>query len=391
MTHETTALRTALAGFTILVCSMGIGRFAFTPLLPIMQSEGLLSVASGGVLASVHFIGYAMGALLASRLTSSPAVTLTVSMVIIGTSTVAMGTTNIYEVWVFSRWIAGVCSALVLVIVSTHLVKQLAESGRPELQGWVFAGVGGGTAIVGLVVLLLMLAGSPSWLGWQIFGYMTIVAIAAVFALDNTQSSNHVSQKQAHNGTRSSLAWQIVLPYGAMGAGYIIPATYLPIMAREAVSSPLVFGWSWPIFGLAAALSTVLSARLHAAYSNRQIWVVSQCTMALGLVLPALWPHIATVVVGGICVGGTFMVITMAGIKEAHRLVGGASAQQQIAAMTTSFAIGQIIGPALAGWMYQATNNFTYPLLLGAILLIVTLAPMLQDQRDGHPTGGGLP
>ncbi len=382
MDRETSASLTALTGFAILVFSMGIGRFAFTPLLPLMQAEGLLSVAGGGVLASVHFVGYAMGALLAGRLRSFPAVTLAASVVLIGLATLAMGVTNAFEVWVVSRWTAGVCSALVLVVVSTCFVRQLAELDRADLQGWVFAGVGGGTAIVGLVTLVMMLAGSPSWLGWQVFGYATIVASLVVFGSTGALSFGSSSIESSSMARPSPLVWQIVLPYGAMGAGYIIPATYLPIMARQVVSSPFVFGWSWPVFGAAAALSTILAARLYANFSNRQIWITSQFIMAIGLLLPALWMHIFAVVAGGICVGGTFMVITMVGMKEAHRIAGGMNTQSLIAAMTAAFAIGQIIGPALAGWAFEATDSFTYPLLLGSVFLIVTMIPMIRLSPD---------
>ena len=281
MARVISAWQTALLGFSILLFSMGIGRFAFTPLLPLMQAEGILSVSDGGVLASLHFVGYAMGALLAVRLRSSPASTLITSLFLIGLSTVAMGVTNSFEVWGASRWIAGVCSALALVVVSTQFVKRLAELELSKLQGWVFAGVGGGTALVGLVTLPIMLSGSPASLGWLIFGCATILACATIYVLPGALSFEQPSTIATSEAPLSPIAWQIVLPYGAMGAGYIIPATYLPIMAKEAVDSPIVFGWAWPVFGAAAALSTILSARLYRVLSNRQIWIISQAVMAI--------------------------------------------------------------------------------------------------------------
>ena len=166
MTINPSPRRMAFIGFVILMFSMGDGRFAFTPLLPIMWTEGLLSVGTGGVLASVHFVGYAMGALLAGRLTSSPKATLISSLCVLGSTTVAMGMTDAYPVWLCARWMAGFASAIVLVVVSTTLIKRLSDSGRPDLQGWVFAGVGGGIATVGLATLAIMIAGAPSRLGW---------------------------------------------------------------------------------------------------------------------------------------------------------------------------------------------------------------------------------
>ncbi|MGI9435431.1 MAG: YbfB/YjiJ family MFS transporter, partial [Geminicoccaceae bacterium] len=266
------------------------------------------------------------------------------------------------------------------VVVSTYFVKRLAEIGRPDLQGWVFAGVGGGTALVGLAILGLMLTTAPSRMAWQIFGLATLAVTACIFFVLGRRSIVHATTGPSRDGpnddTSTALAWHLILPYGAVGAGYIIPATYLPIMGQQAVSSPLIFGWAWPVFGLAAAVSTLITARLHATCSDRQIWISSQLVMALGLLLPALWPHIAFVVIGGICVGGTFMVITMAGLKEAHRLAGSANPQYHIAAMTTAFALGQIIGPFLAGWTYDATASFTWPLLLASAILVLTLVPM---------------
>ncbi|MGI9437261.1 MAG: YbfB/YjiJ family MFS transporter, partial [Geminicoccaceae bacterium] len=253
MTNDQRPLGIALIGFAILVCSMGVGRFAFTPILPIMEAEGLLTIREGGTLASAHFVGYAMGALLAGRLISSPQATLLMSLLGIAVATMAMGFTDSFAVWLFSRWVAGVFSALVLVVVSTYFVKRLAEIGRPDLQGWVFAGVGGGTALVGLAILGFMLTTAPSRMAWQVFGLATLAVAACIFFVLGRRSTVHATTGPSRDGqnddTSTALAWHLILPYGAVGAGYIIPATYLPIMGQQAVSSPLIFGWAWPVFG----------------------------------------------------------------------------------------------------------------------------------------------
>jgi hypothetical protein len=70
---------------------MGIGRFAFTPLSPSIRDDGLLGIADGGVLASVHFLGYWLGAVFATKLRSSPKATLRISPIAIGIRTLAMG------------------------------------------------------------------------------------------------------------------------------------------------------------------------------------------------------------------------------------------------------------------------------------------------------------
>ncbi|MGI9523179.1 MAG: YbfB/YjiJ family MFS transporter [Hyphomicrobiaceae bacterium] len=366
--------------------AMSVGRFAFTPMLPIMLSEGVLSISESGVLASVHFLGYAMGALSARWPWALSKVTLTMSLLAIGMSTVVLGLADAYWIWLISRWIAGLCSALVLVIVGTQFIRMLAEVSRTDLQGWVFAGVGGGIAVVGLVALLLMLANSPSSQGWLFLGIATLIATVGIFALTRPMQFTNAQALHRERRDRSRRPWNLLIPYGAMGLGYIVPATYLPVMAQESVSSPILFGWSWPIFGAAAALSTVFVVRLCIRFSNRQVWVASQLVTAVGLFVPAISSHTMAVVFGGVCVGGTFMVITMVGLREALRIGGCSNAQFYVASMTAAFALGQLIGPLLAGWTYDATGSFSYPLILGSLTLAVSLIPILRQPSPAeHP------
>ena len=71
MPPQSSIFRIALVGLVSLALAMGIGRFAFTPLLPMMREDGLLSITDGGILASVHFLGYWLGAVLQSGVLSA--------------------------------------------------------------------------------------------------------------------------------------------------------------------------------------------------------------------------------------------------------------------------------------------------------------------------------
>ena len=144
---------------------------------------------------------------------------------------------------------------------------------------------------------------------------------------------------------RCAAGWISGVSRSPRGWAGTFPITHLPVMAREIVQSPAIFGWSWPVFGVAAFVSTLLVARLQRHVSNRRIWAASQIVMAVGLLLPVVHPHIITIIIAGICVGGTFMIITMAGIKEAHRIAPPHDVMRHIAVMTAAFATGQMIGP----------------------------------------------
>ncbi|MDA7947785.1 MAG: YbfB/YjiJ family MFS transporter [Hyphomicrobiaceae bacterium] len=383
MHSSSSDLRLALAGLTALTLAMGVGRFAFTPLLPMMESDGLLSVSQGGLLASVHFAGYWVGALLAARLSFSPAVILQLSLVAIALTTLGMGLSDDMTIWLALRFFAGVFSAFTLVLVSNHIVKRLQVGGRSDLQGWVFSGVGAGIAAVGLGVLALMADDADSMAAWQITGAVSL-ALAVLLCLQFQGKFTSGDATSGPGGTpeRVPLAWRPILAYGALGVGYIIPATYLPVMARDVIDAPLIFGWSWPVFGLAAFISTPLAIRAERLFSNRQIWAVSQYAMAAGLLFPAFVSHISAIIIAGVCVGGTFMVITMAGMKEAHRIAAGADVQRHIAVMTAAFATGQMIAPAIAGWAYAAAQSFAAPLMLASAALALTAILLTRQPRE---------
>lgn len=356
---------------------MGIGRFAYTPVLPVMLADNLLDMGSAGAIASVHFVGYAMGAFAAAYMIRSPRAMLLGSLSMISASTLAMGVADNHAVWLGSRWLAGFCSALVLVIVSTYHIRHLSGQAQHNLQGWVFAGVGTGIMLVGTGVLAMMVMTATSQAMWLGFGGLALAATAYLFVQQADVFRAPAESTGTSENCQTPLSWAVILPYAAMGFGYIVPATYLPVMAKETLSSPLIFGLGWPVFGAAAAVSTILIGRFQARYSNRQIWLVSQVVMALGLLAPVVSQSILAIIIAALCVGGTFMVITMVGMKEAHRIAGPADAQRHVAAMTFGFAMGQIAGPFIAGSAFEAVGSFSYPLALAAGLLVISLVPML--------------
>ena len=98
---------------------------------------------------------------------------------------------------------------------------------------------------------------------------------------------------------------------------------------------------------------------------------------AAGVIMPALLPGPVGIVLAAVAVGGTFLVITMIGMQEALRVAPGRAASL-MAAMTSAFALGQILGPlavsALAGTGYAvpaALIGACAALLAGALLLAV--------------------
>jgi predicted MFS family arabinose efflux permease len=371
---------------------MGIGRFAFTPILPMMQDDSGLSVSEGGWLASANYAGYLVGALSAIAMRIRPAVVVRFALALIGLSTLAMSLEHRFAVWIALRALAGIASAWVLVFVSAWALERLAALGRPAMGGTVYAGVGAGIAAAGGACLLLMSTGGRSADAWIVLGAASLAVTAAIWPFVAAGPKPAAVETEA--APRSTLPraefWRLVLCYGAFGFGYIIPATFLPVMGKEAVPDPRLFGWAWPVFGAAAVASTLFAARMTRFLSHRATWIAGNLAMALGVMLPLAVKGLSGILVAALFVGGTFMVVTMAGMQEARR-VAGARARVLMAAMTSAFAVGQIIGPISVSTLTAATGGFV-PALVGAASLLGLSAFLLIPARvEARPGGSRRP
>lgn len=370
----------AVSGLAALAVAIGIGRFAFTPILPMMQADHGVSVAQGGWLASANYLGYLAGSLFAMRSSISARSAMRIGLVLIAACTLVMGIEHHFVAWLILRAIPGFASALVLVVVSAWILPRLAHAARADLSGTVYAGVGVGIMVAGVACLVLVQTGTSSDTAWIVLGMTAVGVTIAIWSVigDENASSSERALADRPQGTVSS--WRMVFCYGAFGLGYIIPATFLPVMAKQVLADAGWFAWAWPIFGAAATISTVLAARFARRFGDRNVWITGNVAMAIGILVPIALPNLAGIAIATLCVGGTFMVNTMAGIHEARR-VAGEHARVLIGAMTSAFAAGQIIGPLLVAGLVHVPGGFSWALSISAIPLLVA-AYMLYSRYE---------
>lgn len=373
-THSGPPRRLALGGTVALALGLGFGRFAFTPLLPMMQDDAGVTILGGGWLAAANYVGYLVGALVGVRWRLESPSAIRFGLLAVAITTLAMGLTGSYLAWLVLRALAGTASAWILVATTAWTLSHLASAGHPALGGAVFAGIGAGIMAAGLFVLVAMAVGLPSSGAWILLGLFVLAMTAAswnTLLRDAGASGNRIPRKSAPTPLAGTA--RILVPcYGALGFGYIIPATFLPAEARRVIPDPLAFGWSWPIFGLAAALSTIAVGPLARRWTDRDIWIGSYLVMAVGVGLPALLGGLGPLLVSAVAVGGTVVVATLVALREARALAG----PQLIAGMTAAFATGQIIGPLVAGYLVELQGSFA-PALLAAAALLLTSAAVL--------------
>ena len=367
-------MKVALAGLVALAVAMGIGRFAFTPILPMMQADAGLTLVQGGWLASANYAGYLAGALWATATPPRSPWSARLGLAVIAAVTLAMGLVHHMAAWLVLRTAAGFASAWVLVYVSAWSLEKLAPLGRPFLSGVVYAGVGSGVAAAGLACLALMTRGASSNSAWILLGVASFAALAALMPVFGRTSAPARAGREAK--LWSGPALRLVACYGAYGFGYIIPATFLPAMARDLLDDPVLFGWAWPVFGATAAASTLAVATMGGRVGHRRVWFACHLVMALGVAAPLLLPPLAGIVAAAVCVGGTFVVVTMVGLQEARR-VAGAGAARLIGALTAAFAAGQIVGPAFASAALASGASLHGTLAAAAIVLVLSAFALL--------------
>lgn len=233
-------------------------------------------------------------------------------------------------------------------MTSAWILDRLALAQRPELAGVVYAGVGLGIALVGAFCVIAVgpnVAAQSLWLG---LGALTAVAITPSLLLSGgSRDTPAVAIRMQTAPAGSNDCTSLVICYGLLGFGYILPATFLPALARTIVDDPRIFGLAWPMFGVAALLSTIVAARMFRHMNRLRVWAVSHLVMATGVVIPSLWLSPASIAIAALLVGGTYMVPAMIGLQEARAHAPG-DPTALLGLMTAAFAIGQLGGPLVS-------------------------------------------
>lgn len=157
--------------------------------------------------------------------------------------------------------------------------------------------------------------------------------------------------------------------YGLAGLGYIVTATYLPLLVKTALPN-LDAAHVWAVFGLGAAPSCFLWHKLHQRIGTRNALLANLALQAVGVALPAVSQSTASYLLSALLVGGTFMGTVTIAMPAAQR-VARATGRNLLAAMTLVYGVGQILGPALAERLYASSQSFSSSLLAAAAALLV--------------------
>ena len=373
----------AIAGMLALAVAMGVGRFAFTPLLPMMLHDGVLDLPAASWLATANYLGYWVGAMACAlqpalwarwQVATPLAHTAAVRLGLVATVllTLAM-VTPVAATWPLWRFLAGLASALVFVYVSGWSLARLTALGAPTLGGLIYVGPGLGIAISGLAASAMVAGGWTAAAGWLSFaGLAGLLSMLAWPQLRGLVAMPPLASTAPPDGQRGAMAW-FALAYGITGFGYIVTATFLPVIARQALPGSVWLDLFWPLFGLAVVLGSVLTIRVPLHWDRRHLLMACYALQAVG-VLASVWlPSLLGFALGSLLLGAPFTAVTLFAVQEARRQ-RPQNPSAYIGVLTAAFGLGQILGPPMVALLIQrsatSAEGFAWSLQIAASSLV---------------------
>ncbi|MGW4768507.1 YbfB/YjiJ family MFS transporter [Nocardia sp. NPDC004278] len=355
----------ALAAGAGLAAAVGVGRFAYTPLLPAMVDAHRINAHDGALIAAANYAGYLAGAVLLARrpkLNRRSSFRVAAGALVVSEALVVLPGPTLLPALL--RLIAGVASAVIFVGCAGAIAR-LGGHGA----GIAFGGVGFGIALTGLLVL----ATRPvlSWQGlWLGAAGLTAVLLLPAFRLD----IHGIRTAEVVGTDRPSTAWRaLLIAYSLEGVGYIVIGTFL--VAAVGAHSAALGSAIWVIVGVAAAPAVLwgLVARRWSPATALVLALLAQCAAAALLAGSTnTWPAI----IAAALFGGTFMGITMVAIRLGTELTGHRAA----ATLTAGYGAGQMLGPLVVA----PVIGDGYALAFGiatAVLVAATVAAVIVCSR----------
>lgn len=369
-----------IGGIFSLIIAMGIGRFAYTPILPLMQKDLSLSNTTAGYIASSNYAGYLLGAILAGAIPFKKYRTnlLRVSLIISILTTALMGLTYSNLLWNVLRFLSGFASAFVLVLASGIVLDKLAAIRKTSWSGLFYGGVGLGIFLSSLMIPSLnhLFRWEGTWIGLAVVS--GILAIFVWIWLDAPPNVVKKKNKQDIIVKVPPTKWLIwlIIAYGLEGLGYIVTGTFIVSIAEKTSYFHNGATLVWMMVGLAAIPSCLIWSLLAKKWGYIKSLVLAMALQSLGIAMPVFWMSKTSFVISALLFGATFMGITTLA-TTVGREMNPSDSSRTIGILSAIYALGQLIGPTLAGVLSSFTHDFNAAFIgaacvvfFGAILLL---------------------
>ena len=370
-----------LTGTAALALAIGIGRFTYTPILPFMLEELNITKTEGGLIASWNFFGYLFGSLLSISSIFKKRVKLFffISIVLSISTTFLMSINDEVIFFIIVRFISGLSSAFVLIFGTALILPSIQAFGEKSLSTSHFMGVGFGIVISSILVTFLGELGfhwDDLWIGVAALSVILAVPIF-IYTPDEILQHSHSQNSNYKNNFSFSL---ISISYGLYGFGYVILGTFISAMARETSGLEATEMYVWLLVGLAGIPMVIFWPWFGKKIGNDLALFFACAIMGLGVLMPVLLENKVGITSASILLGSTFIPITALALLEGQSRYNG-SIRVSTAILTSSFSVGQMIGPYFGGVIIDLFNSYSIALTISSISLFIASILMINPTR----------
>ncbi len=368
---------------------MGVGRFLYTPLLPLMQRQYGFEPDVAGLIASANFAGYLAGSMLVAFVASRNArlwafrIALLASVV----TTIAMGLTTDLALWLILRTVSGLASAGAMIMAAGIVAESLAKVGEDARLAWMFGGVGAGIAASGLLVheLAATLASSSLWI---LIGLAAAVVepVALLFVGDRDLPARPRPAGRNKRVPRPLPFWPLFVTYSCEGLGYSVFATFIVALIKSRPGIESLGDWVWILTGIAVLPSCLIWAKIAERIGFSAALALAYVAQIIAVLLPVVSAAPAAALMAALLFGGTFIAITTLTMPLGRHGLGG----RGFAVLTAGFGLGQMLGPLGAGFLVEGEAGYAMPLAASAAVLVIGLMALgaaiwRRDALERHP------
>lgn len=377
-TGRSERLKVIAAGLCALVLTVGLARFSYTPMLPIMRDQAGLSVVSGGWLATWNYIGYMAGALLAAYISrlETKFILYRAGLLVAMFTTLVMGCTEDPLTWGMLRFFSGMSSVAGMLLSSGLVLNWLMRQGyKPEL-GLHFMGVGGGIVISGIAVEVLSthLDWVGDWIGLGVFGVPFF--FGAWCWMPEPVSSTGKAKHAEHCVPSRSWMTLLALAYLCAGYGYVVGATFIVDIVDRLPSFSGRGNWVWVLVGLAAIPASFVWDSIARRYGIIEALLAAYLLQIVSIVLPVFSRSTGWVTLSAFLFGVTFVGIVSLTLALIGRYNPGNPAKA-MARLTLSYGSAQIIGPVVTGYLRNHFGNYDAALIFVASIMLAGVVALV--------------
>lgn len=366
-----------IAAATALVVVHGLGRFAYTPLLPLLVDDGVLSLTQAADLASANYVGYLLGALLALWLFRVERCRQGLIWALLGNALLTLSQVVTADVssLMLSRLLNGVSNGVVFVLAPALVLEWLAARRATHLSGWMYIGVGVGILLSDALVesSVHLLHGNARW--WPMGLASIPLSIAAIMVLRHLPEHKKHANDDDHSPLWDRASTPLFLAYAGAGLGYILPLTFLPAVAST--WAVVMHPSAWLVVALASIPSIFLWNTLGTKLNDQRALLLNYAVQALSLIclllLPpssvALW--LCALLMGGSFLGAVLLTQRLARTLHPHQ------GPRLSAALIALYGFTQLIGPWLVARAMEQGLSLSASFGFGLAALIWALVCMM--------------